>query len=302
MDISARFNSCKGIIYALIFSILVTIQIFLTKALLSNNHPSFLTFVRHIALLFAIPFVDWEKARGFTANDLHCYLLAGSLGILSSSLTVVSIVYVGVGDLVALEYGGGIIITSVIAYFTLGESITCTSLVLFAFDCVGLVLVGKPSFLFSEGATNIEYNREIGVMFAVLTSLFTSLWIISFRALVARDVAVTTLITMVSGFEGTFISGVWTAFYSAWKIPETVTESVMYFLFAIVCFFQTLVALESLRDVDSKTFFIFNTLTVGFSYVLQITVFLETADIMRVSGVLTIVVCVGLYSWGRTHE
>ena len=136
----------------------------------------------------------------------------------------------------------------------------------------------------------------MGVILALSDALFCSVWV-TVRILVARDISCTYLMLVLYGFVGTVSSGVWATLFSSWRIPETISEFTMFVLYAIVVFFQTLVGLESLKYEESKSFFISSTLSVGLSYVIQITVFGETVDLIRVCGVLIIITCVALHSW-----
>lgn len=107
-----------------------------------------------------------------------------------------NIVYVGGGDTVAWEFGGGIIVTGVI-----GHSLLVNQL---HYNLNAL----KPFFLFLDNSETLLCNREIVVIIVVPNELIISLWIISFRILAAQSISLAALMVITSGFEGTAILGV----------------------------------------------------------------------------------------------
>ncbi|PIK52015.1 putative solute carrier family 35 member G1-like [Apostichopus japonicus] len=253
----------------------------------------------------AIPFIDWQRSRDLNFQGLCFYILSALAGDLPIFLTVLSILYISIGDMMALDYGTSLVLTAIIGHLSLGELVTFITSILVLSDFFGVILVAKPSMIFppSHQQTQSQFHRETGVLIALSSAVFGSLWVVGVRKLVAKDVFCTYTMMTISGLIGTVLSCAWMLILpssSTRNSPEKLSDIfLLLLLYALVCTVQTVMGLKALTYEESKSFVTFSTLSVGFCYIIQITLLGEKVDVVCIIGAVVITTCVMLYSFRK---
>ncbi|KAJ8051117.1 Solute carrier family 35 member G1 [Holothuria leucospilota] len=283
----------KGILYCLLHAVALTAQSNIAKVFTYSSHTSYINFVRYLFLIFTVPLIEFDKASSCNTTDLILYITLGVLGIVPSCTAVFSFTLMGVGDSIAIEFGGNIILVGVIGHLILDEKITIAYFFLLLVDCLGIILVVKPSFIFGTSEEGIK-SKEIGAIVAISGSFAVSLFQVYIRKLEHRNNLHCFLFMAVQSLVGMALTGAWTTLESAWEIPNTWLNICIVGGYGIVNILQYIFEVKALANAEVKNVALALTLSVVLSYVLQITIFGEEVDWVSIGGAVVIILCVVL--------
>lgn len=281
-----------GLIYSLLYGILMTAETTIAKTLLKVTSASLIAFTRCLGLVFLTPCIEWEKANLLTTGDLCLYMTCSIIGALPYACGLLALNYIGIGDSSAILFGSSILLVGVIGHFILGERISLLQLLILSLDCVGVILVTKPSVLFGQREDIIYNQRELGVVFSLIAAVFISVWPILVRILQQRCSLHCFLLSSVHGFSGMVLTGIWTTVESNWSLPvtwEAALATIGYIVFSVG---QFMFASKALETQHAKSVGLSLTLSVALSYVVQVVLFKEIADWIAVTGALMVITCV----------
>ncbi|KAJ8051109.1 hypothetical protein HOLleu_04557 [Holothuria leucospilota] len=292
MTLSTVFESNKGLLYCMAYCVMMTLQTNIAKALMYTIRASYVTFIRCLSLAFTLPLVEWNAAAA-TCNttDLLIYVACSIIGVIPYCTANLCFSLMGVGDSTAIEFGGSLILVGVIAHFILDEKLSISYFILLLVDFLGIVFVVKPSFVFGSLEKHVRY-KEIGAIIAMTGAVFLALWPILVRTLVKRNTLFSFLVTALHGLAGMIAAGVWTTIESAWKIPETWLAGLTLVGYGVVGTLQFYIGIAAIGNEEAKNVAVALTLSVAFSYVLQLTMFQAEVDWVSVGGAVIVVFCV----------
>ncbi|KAJ8051121.1 Solute carrier family 35 member G1 [Holothuria leucospilota] len=291
MTLQDTIQRQRGVIYSFLFGVTMTLQVNLTKLLLSNTHESCITFLRCLTFIFVIPFIEWEDANSLTFLDLLRYILCSVIGVMPYCFGAASLVFMGVGDATAIEFGLGLIFTGLIAHFALNESLDLFSIIIFVVDCAGVILVVKPSYVFTADIVTFD-SREIGAALALTGAFSNAVWCVMLRKIVHRNTMFCFLVIFLHGMVGMIVTGVWTTFESAWEVPQTLWFTFGIFGYGFVNTLQIVVEFKAFEYTQAKNVALMGTLSIVISYAVQLTFFGENAELVSIAGVLIVIACV----------
>ncbi|KAJ8051118.1 Solute carrier family 35 member G1 [Holothuria leucospilota] len=284
----------KGSIHCITFGVMVTLQANLAKVLTYSSHTSYITFIRSVfAVFMAMPFVEWDASDKHDVTDLLLYLSSAISNVMLCGLGVLGFNYLGVGDSTAIEFGGSLILVGVIGHFFLNERLSILYLILLLFDCVGIVLVVQPSFVFGTPGASSE-GREIGAIITLGAAFFFAMWHVVVRKLAQRNALRCWLMIYTHGLVGLAMAGAWTAVESAWQVPDTWFSGIVFIGNGVASTIQLVTGFKALTNEDAKKVALVLTLSVVLSYVLQLTAFGEELEWISITGGIIVVVCVVL--------
>lgn len=290
------FAEIKGPFYCLLYAVTVTVQSNVAKILTYSSHSSYITFVRCCFLALTFPFIETDKVTSCDFTDLILYFICAFCAVSSCGTAVLSFTLIGVGDSTAIEFGGNVIFAGVIGHFVLDEKLSISYFILLLFDCVGVILVVKPSFIFKTSAEGGLGSREVGAIISLLGAVFFALFHVCVRKLEKRNNLHCFLYMTVQGLFGMVLSGAWTTVESAWETPNTWLKICIVVGYGIVNVIQFVFAVKALNNAEAANVALALTLSVVLSYALQLTLFEEEVSWVSIGGAVIIVFCVLLSS------
>ncbi|KAJ8051120.1 hypothetical protein HOLleu_04571 [Holothuria leucospilota] len=265
----------------------------MAKVLTYTSHSSYITFVRCFFLVLTLPLVEFDEAANCDTTDLSLYFTCAIFGVLPSGTAVLSFTLMGVGDSTAIEFGGSLILVGIIGHFVLDEKLSIPYFILLLVDCLGIIFVVKPSFVFRT-SQNGQSSKEIGAIVSLGGAFLLSLYQIFIRNLENRNTLHCFLLMVVRGLVGMAVCGVWTTVESAWEIPTTWFDVCIFVGYGFVSTMQSVIGVKALANEEAKNVAMALTLSVVLSYVLQLTVFEDKVDLVSTGGAVIVVVCVAL--------
>jgi len=195
-------------------------------------------------------------------------ILRGFTGSTAAIFLYEAIARLSLGDAITISFSNSVI-TSFLAYFILGESLTILDLALAFFTSVGVVLIARPSFLFGGLGADFTPDKVAGVLFAVAAAIMASITFVTVRKLGKKTPALLN-ITYYS-FCGSFTSSVVLAASGLFKYP-CFHELPHVFLLGILGLFAQLFLIMSLQYERASTVAIVRTLQIVFIFFLQVNV------------------------------
>lgn len=291
---AAVFASNAGIVYSLLYGILMCVENCFAKLALGITPASFLIFARCVAILCLTPFIEWDGASTLDTWDLCLYISCSIMGIFPYAILIDGLNYIGIGDASAILFGGNVFLVSVIGHFALDEKLSFYDVAVLSIDVIGVVLVTKPSVIFGTEETQalLYQERELGVILLLLAAFCLAVWPVLGRMLQQRNSLYCVLLSSLHGFWGMFLAGMWITFEPDWVLPtswEAILAVIGYIVFSIG---QLICATKALETEDAKSIGLSLTLSVAVSYIAQIVLFGESVDWTSTTGAVLVLICV----------
>ncbi|KAJ8049288.1 Solute carrier family 35 member G1 [Holothuria leucospilota] len=281
-----------GTICSVSYGIILAAQLSLAKLLVvSHVHPIQIAFFRCLVHLFCIPPFRHETDT-FTAYDTTLYFLSALTGAFSWMFTASTLLYLEVGDSTTIELGASVVFTALMAHVYLSEHVKKFDVILLLVDVTGIILISKPTFLFGGMEYHREKNQLIGVLMALISAFFISLWPMFVKKLSNKGTLYFMLLNFLHGVVGVPLTLLCSLFFESWFTSSSAVTWVLTLLFSLVCLIQTVVQAAALDLEDAKTVAVSSTISTVVTYVVQLTVFAAAFDWVVISGALLITLTV----------
>lgn len=281
-----------GTICSVSYGIILAAQLSLANLLVvSHVHPIQIAFFRCLVHLFCVPPFQHETDT-FTAFDTTFYFLCALTGAFSWLFTASTLLSLEVGDSTTIELGATLVFTALMAHVYLSEHVQKFDVILLLVTVTGIILISKPTFLFGRMEHQPEQNQLEGVLMALTSAFFISLWSIFVKKLSNMQSLHLMLLNFLHGVVGVPLTLLCSLFFQSWFTSSSAVTWVLTLLFSVVCLIQTVVQATALDLEDAKTVAVSSTISTVVTYVVQLTAFAAAFDWVVVSGALLITLTV----------
>lgn len=240
-----------GLYYVILSELCSSIMIVSTKLLeteldpAESINPLQIVFIR-MTITYAMS-VIYLKYQGISVlgpkEVIVPMIMRGVLGFFAIYALYFSLIYISISDAIVIQFLAPLI-TSLMAYMFLKESLSKFELFGGLVSLIGVLLIAKPTFIFGtslQADTNVESDDPIKRLVAILAAIFGvinmagSLTTIRFIGNKANPVVMVSYFTLVSSIMSFF--GIITIPSLSFKIPETLKQWMLLIVIGIAGFF-----------------------------------------------------------------
>ena len=279
-----------GIILAITASLLVSVTALMVK--LAESIPSLeVTFIRlSIQLVFSLPSMIFFKDKFIHPWKQGKYLLLrGVTGALAMTLSIYAVKNMPLADARVIIYTSPVF-TAILGRIFLKESVSKFDLIAMLLSIGGVVLIGRPTFLFgSLGKTSSTEQVWVPTLVAVAAAIVTAFSIILTRKM-SQEVG-TRVVVFYFALVGSFISFAG-SLISGLKYPDCGTHHSIYALAAgILGYSGELIATKALAVDKAAIITLVRTTGIAFSFVLQLIVLDVVPNGLSIGGAILVLLC-----------
>ncbi|XP_002734072.1 solute carrier family 35 member G1-like [Saccoglossus kowalevskii] len=301
-------SSHVGLIYAFISCIFFAGSIAGAK-LITTVHPFGIYLVRMAVLNICItPAIVYNKVPllVYNSSQYAWLILRGICGCLGTTCIFTAVRLMPVGDAVVIFFSIPVC-TAFLSCVCLKELITLVDIFFALLSVAGVVVISKPSFLFTESDADVKtveqyiYKPALGAIFALVGALFISMVLISSRKL-GKNVNHLTIIFYFSAV-GMVTTTVFLYALGQFAIPFHKMDWI-YLIFVGLCGVGGQILLTKALQIEKAVYVaIIRTMDIVFAYLFQYFWFGRKPDWTTLGGaVLVIASSVGITLKKLFHE
>lgn len=287
MSVIRTLRSQRGIFNALVGGIMLGVHGLGTNLLARTISPWIICFFFTICHLVVIPWINWELNNKYTLTNIFMIFIAGLFGTLHLCFISFAFAFTSVGNTSAILYTKPLF-SALFGKCLIKEPLAWIDALLILANFIGVLLVGKPPFLFGGKLTS-DSRELVGAMLSLVGAICGALQYVSIRKIVADDVFDTATILLAKTVAGFLIYSMGIVFnITELKPLETTLE---WFYLSIVCvcgLTEVLFTYFALETLNAKTVALITAIDVLTSYLLQIAFTSDKVDWMAIAGALLI--------------
>ena len=289
---SRKYNMAAflGITLAIIASLFFSVASLLAK--LAESVPSLeVTFMRlTLQLVFSLPAMIFYKDEFiYPWKQTKYLLLRGVTGTTAMNLMVYAVKHMPLADARVIFYTSPVL-TAILGRIFLRESVSKFDLIAMLLSIGGVVLIGRPTFLFgSLGKTSGSEQVWVPTLIALGAAVFTSLALIVVRKIsqeVGTRVVVFyfSLVGSIVSFAGSMISG--------FKYPDCGTHDSLYILaIGALGYSGQLIGTKAVAMEKASVVSLVRTIGIAFSFILQLIVLDVVPNSLSIGGAVLVLLC-----------
>ena len=279
-----------GIILAIIAALIFSVSALMVK--LAESVPSIeVTFMRLTSqMVFSLPAMIFFKDKFFHPwKQTRFLLLRGISGTTAMTLMIYAVKHMPLADARVIFYTSPVF-TAILGRMFLKESVSKFDVLAMILSIGGVVLIGKPKFLFgSLGENSGSQQVLVPTLFAVASAFGFATSTVLTRKMsqeVGPRVVVFyfAVVGTVISFVGSLISG--------FKYPDCGTYDSIYMLATgALGYFGQVVRSKALSMDKASVIAVVGTIGIGFSFILQLVVLDVVPNSLTIGGAILILLC-----------
>ena len=279
-----------GIILAIIAAFIFSASALIVK--LAESVPSIeVTFMRlTLQMVFSLPAMIFFKDKFiYPWKQSRFLLLRGISGTTAMTLMVYAVKHMPLADARVIFYTSPVF-TAILGRIFLKESVSKFDVLAMILSIGGVVLIGRPKFLFgTDGENSGSKQVWVPTLFAVAAAFGAATSTVLTRKMsqeVGPRVVVFyfAVVGSVISFVGSLISG--------FKYPDCGTYDSVYMLaIGIMGYFAQVVRSKALTMEKASVIALVGTIGIGFSFTLQLVVLDVVPNILSIGGAILILLC-----------
>ena len=280
-----------GVTLTIFSTLLLSVSSLLIK--LAESIPTLqIVFTRlTLQLVFSLPAMiflkdqfihPWKKTRFL--------ILRGVTGVTAMSLMVYSVKHMPLADARVIFYTSPVY-TALLGRIFLKESVSKFDFIATLLGLVGVVLIGRPSFLFgSLGKSFASSNIWLPTVLAVLSAIFFSLAIILVRKM-SQEVS-TRVVVFYFALVGSVSSLLVSLISGEFKYPDCGTHDVVYAIVSgTLGYFTQLLSTKACQLEKASVISLVRTIGIVFSFILQLMFLNVIPNGLSIGGAILILLC-----------
>ena len=280
-----------GVTLTIFSSLLLSVSSLLIK--LAESIPTLQTvFIRlTLQLVFSLPAMiflkdqfihPWKKTRFL--------ILRGVTGVTAMSLMVYSVKHMPLADARVIFYTSPVY-TTLLGRIFLKESVSKFDLLAMLLSLGGVVLIGRPSFLFgSLGKSSTSEKVWLPTILAVLSAIMFAFAIIMVRKM-SQEVS-TRVVVFYYALVGSVISLLASLISGEFKYPDCGTHDVVYVIIAgTLGYFGQLLSTKACQLEKASVVTLVRTTGIAFSFILQLIFLNVIPNGLSIGGAILILLC-----------
>lgn len=279
-----------GIILAIIAALIFSVSALMVK--LAESIPSLeVTFMRlTIQAVFSLPaMIFFQDKFIYPWKQSRFLLLRGISGTTAMTLMIYAVKHMPLADARVIFYTSPVF-TAILGRIFLKESVSRFDVVAMILSIGGVVLIGKPTFLFgSLGENSGSKQVWVPTLFAVAAAIGAATSTVLTRKMSQElgprvVVFYFAVVGSIIGFVGSVISG--------FRFPVCGTHDSIYML-AVggLGYFGQVVRSKSLTMEKASVISLVGTIGIGFSFSLQLLVLDVVPNVLSIAGAILVLLC-----------
>ena len=285
---SCSFNRVKGIGFALMSTVVASLNSIAVSMLSGNVGSNETTFLQMLhVLLFAVPFAALSKAsfrlsrKAFLVVLYRCFI-----GGITTMLAYFAFQEMSVGNAKALIHTSPVF-TGIFSCIILREACPPSDVVLSVLIFGGILLVIQPPFIFGE----VETTASIwGPIACLLCALFLGTIFVALKKIHSHRVHPMTILT-IYGIVGMILSSIVTSSLKEWVNPRCGRDRVILILNGVLAFLIHLFTTLATLYEKATTVSIIKITDVFFTFLLEYLFFGNIPNYITIIGAVLIVSC-----------
>lgn len=247
--------------------------------------------VQYMVLLPLVSYSEFKNQDEFFGPPkmLKLMIVRSIIGNVSSICVYYSVTKIPVGDAVSLTFFSTVL-TGIIGYFTLGESLSWVDGACAVMSTAGVILISKPHFIFGDVVAHIKIepdDHRIGVITGLAGAL-----LIATTITLARKISHVSagLITFYFSFWGVLITSSFSLIvYGGYTVP-CISEIPLVIAHGLIGLLSQICMAYALRYERAVVFAVCRSLQIVIVFVFQVVILKDTTNWLSVSGASLIVV------------
>ena len=279
-----------GIILAIIASLILSVNSLMVK--LAESVPSIeVTFMRLTSqMVFSLPAMIFFKDKFIHPwKQTRFLLLRGLSGATAMTSMIYAVKHMPLADARVIFYISPVF-TAILGRIFLKESVSKFDVLAMILSIGGVVLIGRPTFLFGSLGENYGSKQVWVPTLVAVASAFVSATSTVLTRKMSQEVGPRVvvfyfaLVGSVIGFVGSLISG--------FKYPDCGTYDSIYMLATgVLGYFAQVVRSKALSMDKASVIALVGTIGIGFSFILQLVVLDVVPNSLSIGGAILILLC-----------
>ena len=280
-----------GVTLAIFSSLLLSVSSLLFKLAQSIPSLEIVSTVLTLQLVFSLPAMiflkdqfihPWKKTRFL--------ILRGVTGVTAMSLMVYSVKHMPLADARVIFYTSPVY-TTLLGRIFLKESVSKFDLIAMSLGLGGVVLIGRPSFLFgSLGKSSTSEKVWLPTILAVLSAIMFAFAIIMVRKM-SQEVS-TRVVVFYYALAGSVISLLASLISGEFKYPDCGTHDVVYAIVSgTLGYFAQLLSTKACQLEKASVISLVRTIGIVFSFILQLIFLNVIPNGLSIGGAILILLC-----------
>ena len=280
-----------GVTLAIFSTLLLSVSSLLFKLAQSIPSLEIVSAVLTLQLVFSLPAMiflkdqfihPWKKTRFL--------ILRGVTGVTAMSLMVYSVKHMPLADARVIFYTSPVY-TALLGRIFLKESVSKFDLIAMLVGLGGVVLIGRPSFLFgSLGKSSTSEKVWLPTILAVLSAIMFAFAIIMVRK--ASQEVSTRVVVFYYALVGSVISLLASLISGEFKYPDCGTHDVVYAIVSgMLGYFAQLLSTKACQLEKASVISLVRTIRIVFSFNLQLIFLKVIPNGLSIGGAILILLC-----------
>ena len=280
-----------GVTLAIFSTLVLSVSSLLFKLAESIPSLEIVSTVLTLQLVFSLPAMiflkdqfihPWKKTRFL--------ILRGVTGVTAMSLMVYSVKHMPLADARVIFYTSPVY-TTLLGRIFLKESVSKFDLIAMLLGLGGVVLIGRPSFLFgSLGKSSTSEKVWLPTILAVLSAIMFAFAIIMVRKM-SQEVC-TRVVVFYYALAGSVISLLASLISGEFKYPDCGTHDVVYAIVSgMLGYFAQLLSTKACQLEKASVISLVRTIGIVFSFILQLMFLNIIPNGLSIGGAILILLC-----------
>ncbi|KAL9958166.1 hypothetical protein ACROYT_G035142 [Oculina patagonica] len=279
-----------GIILAIIASLILSFGALMIKLAKSIPSLEVVFFRLTLQLIFSLPAMIFFKDKFiYPWKQTKYLLLRGATGTTAMTLMVYAVKHMPLADARVIFYTSPVF-TAIFGRIFLKESVSKFDVIAMFLSIGGVVLIGRPTFLFgSLGKASSDNQVLVPTLLAVTSAIFMALSIILIRKM-SQEVG-TRVVVFYFPLVGSIIS-LAGSLISGFKYPDCGTHDAVYMLaVGALGYTGQMISTKALTMEKASVISLVRTIGVAFSFILQL-IFLDVIpNGLSIGGAILVLLC-----------
>jgi len=279
-----------GIILAITAALIFSMSALMVK--LAESVPSIeVTFMRlTLQIVFSLPAMIFFKDKFiYPWKQSRFLLLRGISGTTAMNLMIYAVKHMPLADARVIFYTSPVF-TAILGRIFLKESVSKFDVLAMILSIGGVVLIGRPTFLFgSLGKNSGSKQVWMPTLLAVLAAMGSSVSAVLTRKM-SQEVG-PRVVVFYFAVVGSIISFIGSLIYG-FKYPDCGTYDSLYMV-GIGClgYFGSVVRSQALAMEKASVIVLVSTIGIGFSFILQLAVLDVATNSLSIGGAILVLLC-----------